>query len=245
MTADNGVDKPRILEGPLEFDPASGPPLRGADLNDFLAWAGGVPVGAAEVIRERIASARNDSAILDRLLEELWTLPVRDGGRHYLLLSTIGEFGDGRAAAELARFIWAPDERIAPASRDVIDGCAFGASTADVLKARAAEMLSYLRTPEATEETLRIAAEHPAPPVRTAAIDAYLYNHDDAPEEMERLRRHVRSGDEALVGLPRFTRETDRGEFERAVSEFYDRHPDRRPRLEREAAAGPQPRDER
>jgi hypothetical protein len=40
-----------------------------------------------------------------------------------------------------------------------------------------------------------------------------------------------------LVGVPRFTRDSDPQEFERAVMRFYERHPDQRgPVIE---AAGP------
>jgi hypothetical protein len=244
-TSDSGVEKPPVVQRPFAYEAGDAPQLHGDSIDEFLLWAGGVPAGATEVIRERIAAARDDSAMLDRLLEALWRLPVRDEGRHYLLLSTIGELGDGRAAPELARFIWEPDEEIASVEHDVVaDGCGFGVSTAEVLKARAAEMLAHLRTSEAIEATLRVAADHPAPAVRAAAIDAHLYNHDDSPEEMERLRGRVRSEDVALVGLPRFTRDVNPRAFDRAIAEFYERNPERLAPTERNASRPAEPRSE-
>ena len=197
----------------------------------------------ADTIRERIAAAQGDSTVVDCLLEELWKLPVGDEARHYLLLSTIGELRDGRAATELVRFIWQRDERISSVDHEVADGCGFGPNTAELLKARAVEMLAYLGTSEAVEETLRVAADHPAPAVRAAAIDAHLFNHDDAPEEMERVRGRVRSDDAPLVGLPRFTRDRNPREFDRAITDFYTRHPDRRAPLERDASGEARSRD--
>jgi hypothetical protein len=244
MTNENGVEKPRIVERPLDYGVDRGPDLHAESIDEFLQWAGGVPTGAADMIRERIAAARGDSTVVDRLLEELWKLPVGDEARHYLLLSTIGELRDGRAATELVRFIWQPDERISSVEHEVADGCGFGPSTAELLKARAVEMLAYLGTSEAVEGTLRVAADHPAPAVRTAAIDAHLFNHDDAPEQMERVRGRVRSDDAPLVGLPRFTRDQNPREFDRAIADFYTRHPDRRAQPEREASGAARPRDD-
>ena len=236
MTNENGVEKPRVVERPIDYGVPQGPELRVENIDEFLHWAGGVPRGAADMIRERIAAARGDSTLFDGLLEELWKLPVVDDARHFLLLSTIGELRDGRAATELVRFIWQPDARISSVAHEVADGCGFGPSTAELLKARAVEMLAYLGAPEAVEETLRVAADHPAPAVRAAAIDAHLFNHDDDPEQMQLLRARVRSDDTSLVGLPRFTRARSPREFDRAIAGFYTRHPDRRSQLERDAS---------
>ena len=242
-TNGNGVEKPRIVEPPPDYSPERGPDLRAETIDEFLEWAGGVPTGDAEVVRERIASARDDSTLFERLLEELWKLPVRDDTRHFLLLSTIGELRDGRAAEGLARFIWLPDERISALEHEMADGCGFGPSTAEVLKARAVEMLAYLGTSEAVEEALRVAADHPTASVRAAAIDSHLYNHDDSAEEMDRLRGQLRSSEAHLVGLPRFTREANPEAFDRAITEFYAQHPDRRAPLERDASGPALPRE--
>lgn len=110
----------------------------------------------------------------------------RDDTR-YLLLATIGEIRDGRAAEEFARFIWLLGDCIAPVAHEPADGCGFGPGVAELLKARV--------------------AEHPMASVRAAAVDAHLCSHDHAAEEMERLRGRLRSDEAHLVGLPRFSRE--------------------------------------
>lgn len=219
--------KPPPAVSRAEYAAREGPTLTADTVDEFVQWAAGVPVGEVGVIRERIAASSGDQALFDRLIAELWSLPVADVGRHHILLSTLGELRDGRAARELARFVWHQDivERPGP---EIEQGCGFEAHPAEVLQARAAEMLSYLSTEEADEETLRIATDHPRAGVRAAAIDAHLFNHDDSAEEVERLRSRVRSEDLPVVGVPRFTRDTDRQEFERAVLEFYEQHPEQR-----------------
>ena len=108
----------------------------------------------------------------------------------------------------------------------------FEVHPAEILQARAVEMLAYIATDEARDATIRVIQDHPFAAVRAAAIDAHLYNQGDSAEEAERLRGMVRSEDVAFVGMPRFTAAVPREEFLDAVGEFYERHPERiAPRL--------------
>jgi hypothetical protein len=220
--------KPSPLPPPTELTRRDAPALTADTVDEFLRWAASVPVGEVAVIREYIAAARGDDSLLDRLIAELWTLPVQNVGRHSMLLSTLGELRDGRAASALARFVWHQD-LMALSPPEGQPGCGFEAHPAEALQARAAEMLSYLGTEEAVEETLRIAAEHPRAGVRAAAIDAHLFNHDDSSDELNRLRSRVRAEDQPLVGVPRLTRGSDPQQFERAVRRFYEQYPDQLP----------------
>jgi hypothetical protein len=223
---ENDTPKPAAVPPTARPPYGEAPPFTADTVDEFLRWAAGVPVAETAAIRERIAAARGDHALLDRLIEELWSLPVTDVGRHHVLLSTLGELRDGRVGPELARFVWHMDLVARPSADQ--EGCGFEAHPAEMLQARAAEMLSYLATDEAVEETLRIVAEHPRAGVRAAAIDAHLFNHDDSQDEVARLRGRVRSEDVPFVGVPRFTRGSEPQQFERAVREFYERHPEQR-----------------
>jgi hypothetical protein len=227
--------------GSLEVNVEEGPPLEADTLEEFLAWAAAVPVGAVESIKGNIAAARDrdDDALVEALSTELWRLPVDDVPRHMVLLATIGELRDPRLRELLSDFVWYSPlvhERL----QERPDGCSFEARPDEMLQARAAEMLSYLTTDESDRDTLRVALEHPSMSVRAAAIDAHLYNHGDDEDEIERLRSTVRSEDAPLVGVPRFTRDGDPEEFERAVEDYYRRNPEQRaPELH----AGPGPAD--
>jgi HEAT repeat protein len=223
-----------------EVEVPEGPGLTAATVDAFITWAAGVPVGDVQVVRDAVAAAQGDDEVVARLLAELADLPVRDVGRHRVLLSTIGELRDPRAGEPLSRFIWHATI-VAPEQGG--DGCGFEASLGESLQARAVEMLSYLGTGEANEETLRVAAEHPSQGVRAAAIDAHLFNHDDDPDEATRIRQRVRDTDTPLIGMPRFTRETTRADFERAVEAYLERYPTQRPaQPDRPSVHGPSPR---
>lgn len=227
--------------GSLDVTVEEGPDLTAETLDEFLAWAAAVPNGAVESIRGYIDAARerNDGRLIEALSTALWRLPITDVSRHMVLLATVGELRDARLVEALSDFVWyAPlvDERL----NERPDGCSFEVRADEMLQARAAEMLSYLATEEADRNALRVALEHPSVSVRAAAIDAHLYNHGDSIEEIERLRSAVRSEDAALVGVPRFTRDGDTEEFERAVEEYYRRNPEQLPP---EIHAGPKPED--
>lgn len=237
MTDDDAPVKPSVTMSELRVP--EGPVLAADTVDAFVTWAASVPVGEVRVVRDAIERARGDDELVERLLAELADLPVRDPGRHRVLLSTLGELRDARAVEPLARFIWHAT-LVAPEQGG--DGCGFEASLGEALQARAVEMVSYIGTSEAVEETLRVAVDHPSQGVRAAAIDAHLFNHDDDPDEASRMRERVRDVDAVLVGMPRFTRSTTRADFERAVEAYIDRYPTQRaPRPDRPSVDGPVP----
>lgn len=222
-------DPPRLGAIP-PFDVLSGPQLTVDTIEDFVYWAARVPISQVDVVRQRISRSRSDDGLVDRLLDELWVLPVVDIGRHRVILSILGELRDERALDRLEKFVWHEGEFTSEQPHvDENRSCMFETDSKDMLQARAAEMLSYLGTDEAAKATVRIAREHPILAVRAAAIDAHLFNHDDAREVADELRNLVRLSDRALVGLPRKIRNTDAEAFERAVLEWYERNPKHRP----------------
>lgn len=219
------------------------PRLEADSLEDFLEWAASVPQGAIEDVRSAIAeaAARRDESLILALTDELERLPVEDISRHMVLLATIGELRDAGVADALEKLVWHRDLVYEPYVADA-QGCSFEASSDLSLRVRAAEMLAYLGTEDAAERTLRIVADHDDVAVRAAAIDAYLYNHGDSDEALERVGSAVRADDVNLVGVPRFTRESDPQAFEAAVEEFYRQHPDQLP-PDFEVVAAPRDRD--
>ncbi|MEP6697768.1 MAG: hypothetical protein ABJA34_12960 [Pseudonocardiales bacterium] len=171
-----------------------------------------------EVIRARIADSRGDDAVVDRLHEELWALPLVDVSRHRVLLATIGELRDGRSAGKLHEFVWYEGEFTPPQpSPDESRSCQFELDATEMLQARAVEMLAFLNTDEASTATLEVAARHPKRAVRLAAIDAYLFNHGDTADAAEKLHGLVPPEDRSAVGLPRRTRDTDPQDLERMM----------------------------
>jgi len=213
------------------FDRTSGPKLYAHTIDEFSTWAARVPRAEVDVIRQRIAEARNNTRLLEALDSELWAFPVRDVARHRSILSVIGELKMPSAVPMLIKFVWHDGEITRRGERGGhLRPCSFEADGEEMLRARAAEMLSYIGSPEATEATLDIAARHSMPFVRAAAIDSHMYNAGDTSEAADQLRACVAPDDHFRIGLPRLTRDMDPAEFERAVVAFYQRHPEERPR---------------
>jgi hypothetical protein len=205
--------------------------LDASTIDDFVRWVAATPSANVQDVRDAIAAARTDDQVVRALIANLFNLPVSDTGQHLLLLSIIGEMHQPAFAEPLVKFIGLPANCIVG---EVSNHRAGGTSTSDIdvaalLRARAVEMLAWLRTPEAFEAVLGFARYHESRVVRLAALDAYTYNHEDSPDAIERARAAARRDEAKLVGLPRFTRESNPAQFAERVAAFYGQHPEERP----------------
>ncbi len=90
-------------------------------------------------------------------------------------------------------------------------------------------MLAAIRSQEALEKVLAIASEHRSRAVRLAALDAYIYNHDDSPEAVGRARAAARPREAKFVGIARLERDSDPRQFEAKVRKFYENYPEECP----------------
>jgi len=214
-------------------------------IDDFVGWVAATPVGDAQLIRDQVALAAKNEEVLDALIQHLFHFPIVDFGRHLLLLSIIGEVRNSRAIEALLRFIRLPGATFgllgsdagkeARASRRPRDASLLDGSSA--LQARAVEMLAYLNTPHALEETLKIASNHTSRAVRVAAMDAYLFNHQDSADATARLQEAIQGEDRKFIGLARRFRGMDVSQFDASVATFYRNYPAERPPVPEASAA--------
>jgi hypothetical protein len=228
-----------LPSGPPAFDPATigriAPvKLEAGSVDAFLGWVARTPGSDVQAVRDAIAAAREDGDVRDALIASLFNLPVRDIGQHLLLLSIVGDMRQPAFVEPLVKFIGLSPDSIVDGAANAA-GCRCLACTsyldaAAMLKARAVEMLAWLRTSEALEAVLGFARYHESRVVRLAALDAYTFNHEDSPDAIARARASARRDEAKLVGLPRFSRDTDPEEFARRVADFYEQHPEERPR---------------
>jgi hypothetical protein len=205
--------------------------LDARSIDAFVRWVASTPVSDAQAVRDAIAEARTDDEAARALIARLFDLPVSDVGHHQILISIIGEMRRPEFVEPLVRFIGLPPDSIV---HDVTNYPARGAfvtytNATVLLKARAVEMLAYLRTAEALQAVLGFASQHESRPVRLAALDAYTFNHEDSPEAIERARAAARREEAKLVGIPRRTRDSDPAQFAAKVAAFYEQYPEERP----------------
>lgn len=199
------------------------PRLSSRNLDAFLSWAACVPHSESHRVKDSLASVKVTASLQETLHRELLREPIEDLGRHLILLATIGELRHPAAAAPLESFIRRATSE-PPAQES--DGCQ---APLGVLEARAVEMLAYLRTPEADAMCLRVVRDHPLSAVRSAAVDAYLWNRGDSEEALQDVQRHVRPAERHLLGMARWGRSMDVSEFEETVARYYRQHPDQMP----------------
>jgi hypothetical protein len=235
------TSSPPIFESPtLPLPPPK--QLTADTIDEFIQWVAAVPLSEAQRIRDAVAGARGDDAAHSALIRRLFTLPVADFGAHQLLLSILGELRRPDTADHLIRFVNLPGDQIIPLP-PLQQGSGLCTSHLDYsagLQARAVEMLAYLGTSQSREATLYAISAHPSRVVRLAAIDAYLFQHQDSSDAAERARAAARPDEARLVGLARRTRDSDPAEFDAKVLEFYRRHPEEVPPRPRTSPCGRQ-----
>jgi hypothetical protein len=221
---------------PPAFDPSmitNVPPvtLTADSVDAFLRWVASTPVSNAGVVQDAVSAARGDDEVVRVLTVNLLDLPVRDIGRHLMLLSIIGEMRRPEFLGPLVRFVGLAEESVVPQRSDEPgDGvCTSYLDAAAALQSRAVEMLAHLRTAEAFQAVLALASQHESRPVRLAALDAFAFNNDDSPDAIECARAAARPSESKMVGVPRRTRDSDPREFEARVLAFYEQYPEERP----------------
>jgi HEAT repeat protein len=222
------------LPPPPPWKPAARPKLQPVrltedTLEEFLAWAAMVRRDEVDLVRSQIA-AECTREVVAALGRKLMTLPVADCARHLMLLAVLGEARDPAALARLDEFVWTEGDILVAAEHLGPGGltpemvrCDLSFNMSGALRARAVEMVAYLNTAEAVAATIKAVQEHPEPDVRWAAIDAYLFNHEDSPEAADELRRYVRPEDLNHVMLPRRTRDMDPTQFDERLAELHRR----------------------
>jgi hypothetical protein len=223
------LDPPRFQSPTLPLPPPRR--LEAETLEHFVRWVAAVPVSEVQVIRHAISAARKDDSVFGALVASIFQLPVMDFGRHQLLLSILGELQHPKSVEPLAKFIDLPGDTVVPRPPPDQSKGLFTSylDYAGALQARAVEMLAFMKTGEALAAVLQIAASHTSRTVRLAALDAFVFNHGDSAEAIEKARAVARPEEAKMVGLPRRTRDFDPREFDGKVRAFYQRYPEENP----------------
>jgi 2-oxo-4-hydroxy-4-carboxy--5-ureidoimidazoline (OHCU) decarboxylase len=216
------ADIPPRFERLFAIPPAEPVELSTESVDEFLAFAGRAGSEDQERIREMISAAREDREVVDRLFQRLDGDRRTDFGAALVTLSVIGELRRADALGRLEHLVW---EEL-PEADEVGHGALSSRDLLEMLQSKAVEGISHLATDEADELTLRVIRDHPSTAVRSAAVDAFLFNHHDSDEAQASLQEVLQPKDAAFADRVRHTRSMDRDEFNAGLRRFYALHPE-------------------
>ena len=201
---------------------ASGQQARNAVL-EFIKWAGASRKSENELIRKTIAAAAENKEVAGILCDEAFKAQKADHSRALLVLSILGEMRSSNSTPCLDRFMSIPF----PQAGTVVDGEIIEQTALATLQAKAIDGLAYLRNDVGDKAVLEAVRSHPSIIVRGEAIEAYLWNHRDAPADARKMvAPFIRKGEQ--IYLDRVTRESgEKAEtFNRKLQAYLKAHPE-------------------
>ncbi len=173
-------------------------------------------------IRQEVHHAKNDTLIITSLIQQFHESRRHDFNRSLIILSLLGEMGAPQTI-EFYKEILA-EETEAPtnlpgeylSSRDLLE----------MLQAKAIQSLAYIKSDFADSLVLHEVQWHPAVAVRSAGIDAYLFNHGDSQAARERLQQVLDQA--AWIYLDRVRRKKSvvNKSIDEDLENFYNKYPD-------------------
>lgn len=200
-------------------------PLAGPeDLGVFIQWAAESIPAEREVGRKIIVEAAENEQIAQALIKEVESSVETDHSRALVVLAILGEMRNPAAEPFFVEFIARP----LPETGTMIEGEIVEKTALAMLQAKAVECLAYLKSESGDREIFRIVAEHESIIVRAAAVNAYLWNHQDEPEASSQLAQFVRDDERVLLNRVRREPGESSESFNRKLERFLKQYPELR-----------------
>lgn len=212
---------PKQSEQPVNIDKAKPVALTPSTVKEFTAWASGSDVGEKEAVRESIAKASKDGEVLKQLFAEYEKVKTSDVGYSLVVLSVIGEMQNPASLPGLRDIIYTQ----LPKPKEEPHAALTELDLVEMLASKAVECAAYLKTAESNRLVLEVVAKHPSQAVRSAAIDAYLYNNGDTEKAKATVSRAAQEKDRILVDRTRFAKGGKKEAFDRQLEIFYKKYP--------------------
>ena len=174
-----------------------------------------------------ISKLRDQPNVVHAFVSKYQSLAQQDYQQRFFLLQVMGELQRPDTLDHLRDVVWAPlTETIEyGASADWISPREYE----ELLKRKAVQGIAYLRDDagdqltEPEDEVLKVIETHPSSSVRIAAIDAFMWNHNDSPQAAERLYLMLPQELHKFVERPRFTKGMDRERFDDRLKIWRDK----------------------
>jgi hypothetical protein len=188
----------------------------------YINWAAASTQRDRETVRRGLAEVKGNRQIGEAFCEYARRARFTDHSRALVTLGLLGEMKGAAGEACFREFLAMP----LPTQGTVVEGEIVERTALASLQAKAVDGLAYLRTPQADEEVLRLAREHPSRVVRAEAINAYLWNHGDSEEAKQALRKRAREDEAIFVDRVRWNTGEKAESFNRKLEVFLKAHPD-------------------
>lgn len=197
-------------------------PLTASTIDQFIEQAAMSTPQTDQLIRQQIQLAESDSLVTEMLINRYFQVRDEDFSQGLVILSIIGELRSPDAIQFYVDILENNGE-----SPDGLEGEYL--SDRDILEmyqAKAIQSLAYLRNTDSDSLIKHYVCYHPAVAVRSAGIDAYLFNHGDTEKAKSELKEIL--DEDAWVYLDRIRRKQSatNESIEEDIAAFYTSHPD-------------------
>ncbi len=174
--------------------------------------------GQAQDAVAALASLRDQPLIIASLIEYFERLSPAEATRRVTTLAIIGELRRTDAAPFLQKVVWTPlPTRESGGERLAMLGLE------EIMRIKAVHGLAYLRTPETDRALIDITRRHDSVAIKSAAIDAYMWNHDDSPGAAQTLYAELPLELHKFVERPRFHAGADPKQFNERLRAWRDK----------------------
>lgn len=211
---------PKRSENPTVITKPEPVELTVQNIDPFIAWASASDLNEKEKVRSNIQRASTDRAVLQELIKRFEKVDTLDITYSLIVMGIIGELQNPASQTWLIR----QANRPIPVTRKTPHGALTGSDIIEIISSKAVESLAYLKASDSDIAVLDIIAKHPSAAVRSAAIDAYLYNHEDSEDAKAMLKRVMQPNDLLLLDRVRFKKTNDSKAFNAAQDKFYRLH---------------------
>ncbi len=181
--------------------------------------------GEREQIRALIARSSTNEQVATALASSVFDSRTRDYTQTLTALSILGELRHPLGQAALTKFVALP----LPETGHNVEGEISERATLEKLQMKAVDGLAYARTATADQEVLRIAGMNPSRAVRSEAIAAYLFNHQNSDEARKQLLQAVKPDERIFVDRPSYVPGMTGAAFNEQLARYLKLHPERLP----------------
>jgi hypothetical protein len=167
------------------------------------------------LVYKAIDVLREQPNFVKLLIARYESLPETRYDERLLMIQLIGEFRTKMGFEYLKAVVW----KEPPPSIEVADGLSIR-DHEEIIQSKAVHGLAYMRNEEGFKETLTVMCNHKALPVRIAAINAYMWNHNDNDQAAKQLYDSLPTDLHKYVGRPRFHRDMNPRDFNRKHADW-------------------------